>query len=144
MAEFRGYVAGLGLTSVSCTQTRKSIRTQLSNGMRVIFQYSADHGDYLLDQISTRYGNSSKMNRIIAEPMILEMESMGCTVSEYLKQGGFFKLPDQQKLQFPELVTLCTTKESHSSITGTILGFQFKHWLLEIFMMRKGNSPARI
>lgn len=137
--QFPNYLAELGLTNVSFTQTRKSIRAHLSNGLRVIFQYSAEHGDYLLDQISSRYGNSRKMNRIIAEPMILEMESMGCTISSYLKHGGFFKLPGQQKLQFPELLTLCTTKESHSSVTGTILGFQFKHWLLEIFYDEEGQ-----
>lgn len=141
---FPNVLAELGLTTVSFTQTRKSIRAQLSNGLRVIFQYSADHGDYLLERISSRYSNSRKINRIIAEPMILAMESMGCTVSEYLKQGGFFKLPEQQNLPFPELLTLCTTKESHSSITGTILGFQFKHWLLEIFMMRSCSLQARI
>ncbi|WP_238651944.1 hypothetical protein [Paenibacillus piscarius] len=130
---FPNYLAELGLTIVRCTQNSKSIRVQLSNGLRVILQYSADHGDYLLEQITSRYGNQRKLNRIIAEPMILDMESMGCTVSEYLKQGGFFKLPGQQNLRFPELLMLCTTKESHSSITGTILGFQFKRWLLEIF-----------
>lgn len=130
---FPNYLAELGLTTVSFTQTRKSIRAQLSNGLRVIFQYSAGHDDYLLDQISSRYSNQRKLNRIIAEPMILEMESIGCTVSEYLKQGGFFKLPGQQDRRFTDLLMQCTSKESHSSITGTILGFQFKHWLLEIF-----------
>ncbi|WP_339256906.1 hypothetical protein [Paenibacillus sp. FSL P2-0136] len=134
---FGGYVAGLGLTSVSFKQNRKSVRAQLSNGLRVIFQYSADHGDNLLDQITSRYGNQRKLNRIIAEPMILDMQSMGYTVSEYLKHGGFFKLPGQRNLQFPELLTLCTAKESHNSITGTILGFQFKRWLLEIFYDEK-------
>ena len=136
---FGTYLAELGLTIVSFTQASKSIRVQLSNGLRVIFQYSTDHGDYLLDQISSRYGNQRKLNRIIAEPMILDMESMGCTVSSYLKHGGFFKLPGQQNFQFPELLTLCTTKESHSSITGTILGFQFKRWLLEIFYDEQGQ-----
>lgn len=132
---FPDYLAELGLTIVRCTQNRKSLRAQLSNGLRVIFQYSGDHEDYLLNQISSRYGNQSKMNQIIAEPMILDMERVGgCTVSGYLKHGGFFKLPGQQHDRpFPELLTLCTTKESHSSITGTILGFQFKRWLLEIF-----------
>lgn len=131
--DFATYLAELGLTTVNFTQNSKRIRAQLSNGLRVIFQYSADHGDYLLDQITSRYGNQRKLNRIIAEPMILELESMGCMVSEYLKQGGFFKLPGQQDRRFTDLLMRCTTKESHSSITGTILGFQFKRWLLEIF-----------
>lgn len=136
---FGTYLTELSLIIVNFTQTRKSIRAQLSNGLRVIFTYSADHGDYLLEQISSRYSNQRKLNRIIAEPMILEMERMGCTVSSYLKHGGFFKLAGQQELQFPELAALCTTKESHSSITGTILGFQFKHWLLEIFYDEEGQ-----
>lgn len=139
---FGDYLAGLGLTTVSFTQTSKSIRAQLSNGLRVIFQYSADHGDYLLEQISSRYSYQRKLNRIIAEPMILEMESMGCTVSEYLKQGGFFKLPGQKEYRFPDLLALCTTKESHSSITGTILGFQFERWLLEIFYDEEGQPTG--
>ncbi|MEK4852106.1 hypothetical protein NST04_19825 [Paenibacillus sp. FSL H7-0756] len=130
---FPKYLAELGLTTVNCTQTSRSIRAQLSNGLTVIFKHSAEHNDYLLDRISSRYSNQRQLNRIIAEPMILKMESMGCTVSEYLKQGGFFKLPGQKEHPFTELLTLCTTKESHSSITGTILGFQFKCWLLEIF-----------
>lgn len=136
---FGAYLAELGLTIASFTQTRRSIRVQLSNGLRVIFQYSAEHGDYLLELISNRHSNQRKMNRIIAEPMILEMESWGCKVSSYLKYGGFFKLPGRQELQYPELLALCTTKESHSSITGTILGFQFKHWLLEIFYNEQGQ-----
>lgn len=135
--DFSNYLAELGLTTVNFTQKSKRIRAQLSNGLRVIFQYSADHGDYLLDQITSRYGNQRKLNRIIAEPMILDMQSMGYTVSEYLKHGGFFKLPGQQDRRFTDLLMRCTTKESHSSITGTILGFQFKRWLLEIFYDEK-------
>lgn len=144
MAEFRGLRGRAGADVCQLQAEPEERQSAVEQRIAGYFPILADHGDNLLDQITSRYGNQRKLNRIIAEPMILDMQSMGYTVSEYLKHGGFFKLPGQRNLQFPELLTLCTAKESHNSITGTILGFQFKRWLLEIFMMRSCSSQARI
>jgi len=130
---FEGYATELGLTIATCSQTKNSIRVILSNGLRLAFRYSETHDDFLINEISSRYGNKRKMNLIHAKPCILDMESMGFTIIQYLKHGGFFSVPGHGDRRFEDLLMNCITKESHSSITGTILGFQFKAWLLEIF-----------
>lgn len=58
---------------------------------------------------------------------------MDFTLLHYLRQQGFFHLPAHKNSNFDDLLLKCSSKESHSAITGTILGFEFKNWLLEIF-----------
>jgi hypothetical protein len=132
-SHFQGYAEELGLTIVTFTQTKNSIRIILHNGVRLAFRYSKTHDDFLIHEMTSRYSNRRKMSFIYANPCILDRESMGFTVIQYLKHGGFFNIPGNQECRFEDLLMNCTTKESHSSITGTILGFQFKAWLLEVF-----------
>ncbi|WP_405113084.1 hypothetical protein MHH28_06195 [Paenibacillus sp. FSL K6-1217] len=134
---FEDYIAVLGLTIVTCTPTLNNIRVVLSNGLRLVFRYSKAHHELLIEEISSRYGNKRIMNLLHAEPHLLEMESMGFTFIQYLKHGGFLSVPGLENRRFTDLLMQCTTKESHSSITGTILGFQFKDWYMEFFYDEK-------
>lgn len=130
---FEDYAKEQGLIIQRCTKTKNSIRAVLSNGLRLTFHYSKAHDDYLIREITSRFGNKRLMNLSLLEPAILEMESLNLSLIQYLKQGGFFNLPGHENRGLDDLLMKCSAKDSHSGISGTILGFEFKHWLMEIF-----------
>ncbi|MFD0710510.1 hypothetical protein [Paenibacillus sp. GCM10027626] len=132
-SNFESYATAQSLKISKTTQTKNSIRATLSNGLRVAFHFSKDHDDFLISEITSRFGNKRIMNAALLEPFIIEMESMNISLANYLKHGGFFNLPGNGGDTFNDLLLKCSSKESHSGISGTILGFNFKNWLLEVF-----------
>ncbi|WP_338552505.1 hypothetical protein [Paenibacillus sp. KS-LC4] len=131
--DFEHYAAQHHLTIRTCTQTKNSRKAILDNGLRLTFHYSKTHDDFLISEITSRYGNKRIIQSTLSASSYMEMERMDFTILHYLRQQGFFHLPAHKNSHFNDLLLKCSSKESHSAITGTILGFEFKNWLLEIF-----------
>lgn len=131
--DFERYAAQHRLTIRKCTQTKSSIKAILDNGLHLTFHYSKTHDDFLISEITSRFGNKRIINSTLSHPSYMEMEHMDFSILHYLRHKGFFNLPAHKNSGFNNLLMKCSSKESHSAITGTILGFEFKNWLLEIF-----------
>ncbi|KQN96020.1 hypothetical protein [Paenibacillus sp. Leaf72] len=131
--DFERYAAQHRLTIRTCTQTKNSRKAILDNGLRLIFHYSKTHDDFLISEITSRFGNKRMINSTLSPSSYMEMESIDFSIVAYLKHKGLFNLPAHKNSGFHDLLMKCSSKECHSAITGTILGFEFKYWLLEIF-----------
>ncbi|WP_088829979.1 hypothetical protein [Paenibacillus tyrfis] len=130
---FQDYAKERKLDISTSTQTKNSVRVVLCNGLRLTFHYSKIHDDFLIWEITNRFGNKRLINLVTSQTSVLTMESMNFSLIQYLKYSGFFNLPGNETISFNDLLMKCCLNESHSGISGTILGFRFKNWLLEIF-----------